>query len=53
LRLEVSGDGRLGRVRGGGQVQLHQCVDGLVRRVDDVHQARVRANLDVFSTRRS
>src|SRR6516164_5322881 len=32
-----------------GQVELHQRIDGLVRRVDDVHQALVRADLELVT----
>src|SRR4030095_12410175 len=31
------------------QIQLHKSVDGLVRRVDDVHQAQMRADLELVA----
>src|SRR5688572_7739993 len=31
------------------QIQLHERVDGLVRRVDDVHQPQVRADLELVA----
>ena len=36
-------------VDAGRQVELHQRVHGLVRGVDDVHQAQVRANLQLIA----
>src|SRR3954466_2029002 len=33
------------------QIQLHKCVHGLVRRVDDVHQPQVRADLQLVARR--
>src|SRR4051812_16503493 len=38
-------------VHAGRQVQLHQGVDRLVGRVDDVHQALVRADLELVARR--
>ena len=32
-----------------GQVELHQCVDGLVSRIDDVHQALMGADLELVA----
>src|SRR5215208_1180563 len=41
-RLDLDVDAR-------GQVELHQRVDGLRRRVEDVHQALVRADLELLA----
>ena len=36
-------------VHAGGQVEFHQGVNGFVRRIDDVHQALVRADFELVA----
>src|SRR5690349_24757233 len=38
-------------VDAGRQIELHQLVDGLVGRIDDVHQPQVRADLELVARR--
>src|SRR5688572_23212708 len=33
----------------GGEIELHQCVEGLLRRIEDVQQALVRADLELLA----
>src|SRR6516225_1659647 len=37
-------------VDAGGEVELHQCIDRLRRRIDDVEQALMRAHLELLTT---
>src|SRR5687767_14373518 len=38
-------------VDSGGEIKLHQCVHGLVRGINNVHQAQVRADLELVARR--
>src|SRR6185436_18654801 len=36
-------------VDSGGEIELHQCVHGLVRRINNVHQPQMRADLELVA----
>ena len=36
-------------VDAGGEIELHQCIDRLRRRIDDVEQALVRADFELLA----